>query len=162
MGNDSIETPQRVTVKVTRRFRVSPERVFDAWLDPNRAREFLFTRPGQLVVHAEINAKVGGSFLFVVRREHNEIDHTGTYLEIQRPNRLVFTLCVPTAWSGDNRVQVDIVPLESGCELTVTHEAVIPHHESRIESGWTFFLQELEAKVDSLPEHRERPRPVQK
>ena len=129
-----------VTVQVSRRFNASPERVFEAWLDPHKARQFLFTRPGQVVVRAEIDARVGGSFLFVARRDGKDIDHIGTYLEIDRPRRLVFTLRVPAAWEDDNRVTVEIVPLELGCELTVTHEGVLPEHAERIESGWSIFL----------------------
>ena len=133
-----------ITVMVSRRFTSAAERVFDAWLDPQRARHFLFTRPGQVVVRAEIDAQVGGSFLFVARRGGNDIEHTGKYLEIDRPRRLVFTLRVPRAWAGDNRVTVEIIALETGCELTVTHEGVLAEHESSIESGWALFLDELE------------------
>jgi uncharacterized protein YndB with AHSA1/START domain len=136
---------QRRVVRVSRKFDASPERVFDAWLDPHRARQFLFIRPSQTVVRAEIDARVGGSFLFVVRRDGKDIDHIGKYLEIDRPRRLVFTLCVPTVWSDDNRVTVEIVPLKTGCELTVTHEGVLPEHESSILNGWTTFLDRLHA-----------------
>ncbi len=141
------ETP--VTVKVSRKFNTTAERLFDAWLDPQRASQFLFTRPGQQVVLAEIDAQVGGSFLFVARRDGKDIDHIGKYLEIDRPRRLVFTLRVPSVWADDNRVAVEILPLETGCELIVTHEGVLTKHESRIESGWTLFLEGLE-EMDGL------------
>ncbi|HEX4807655.1 MAG TPA: SRPBCC domain-containing protein [Bryobacteraceae bacterium] len=153
---------QILTVKVTRRFHATAERVFDAWLDPQRARKFLFTRPGQVVVRADIDARVGGSFLFVARRDGKDFDHIGKYLEIDRPRRLVFTLCVPSVWSDDNRVTVEILPLETGCELTVTQEGVLPEHGSRIESGWTLFLEGLErielqsgSENAQLNEHKE-------
>jgi uncharacterized protein YndB with AHSA1/START domain len=38
------------TIVVTRRFDFSIERVFDAWLDPAKASQFLFVTPtGQMV-----------------------------------------------------------------------------------------------------------------
>jgi uncharacterized protein YndB with AHSA1/START domain len=144
MTPNSTKKQSRVTVKVSRWFDATAERVFDAWLDPQRARQFLFTREGQVIIRAEIDARVGGSFLFVARRDGSNIDHVGRYLEIDRPRRLVFTLCVPSVWSDDNRVTVDIVPRERGCELSVTHEGVLAEHEIRIESGWLQFLEGLE------------------
>jgi uncharacterized protein YndB with AHSA1/START domain len=145
MKKDSKQNRTRLSVKVSRRFNATAERAFDAWLDPERARQFLFTRPGQVIVRAEIDARVGGSFLFVARRDGNDIDHVGNYLEIDRPRRLAFTLCVPSVWADDNRVTVEIVPLPMGCELTVTHEGVLPEHESPIESGWIQFLESLQS-----------------
>jgi uncharacterized protein YndB with AHSA1/START domain len=135
------------TVRVSRRFNASPEHVFDAWLDPKTASQFLFTRPGQTVVRAEIDARIGGSFLFVARRDGQDIDHVGKYLEIDRPRRLAFTLRVPAIWSDDNRVVIEIVPLEKGCDLTLTHEAVLPELEDRLRSGWTAFLEGLETLI---------------
>jgi uncharacterized protein YndB with AHSA1/START domain len=145
MRNHSIPEQARLAVTVSRRFNTSAERLFDAWLDPERARQFLFTRPGQVIVRAEIDARIGGPFLFVARRDGRDVDHIGKYLEIDRPRRLVFTLRVPKVWEDDNLVTVEIVPLERGCELTVTHEGVLPEHEGRIESGWTLFLEGLQA-----------------
>lgn len=133
----------QVAVKVSRRFNAPAERVFDAWLDPQTAGLFLFTRPGQTVIRTEIDARVGGSFLFVARREGQDFDHIGKYLEIDRPRRLVFTLRVPAVWSNDDRVTVDIVPLEKGCELTLIHEAAA-ELEERLRGGWTAFLEGLE------------------
>jgi uncharacterized protein YndB with AHSA1/START domain len=136
-----------VCVTVSRMFRASAARVFDAWLDPQRASQFLFTRPGQVIVRTEMDARVGGSYLFVARRDGRDIDHVGEYLEIDPPRRLVFTLRVPFVWTDDNRVTVEIVPVQDGCELTVTHEGVLEEHESGINSGWTHFLIGLETML---------------
>ena len=144
---------QRPVIRITRRFNAPPERVFDAWLDPKTASQFLFTRPGQTVVRAEVDARVGGSYLFVARRGSEDIDHLGKYLEIERPRRLVFTLRVPAIrsesrfWTDDNRVTIEIVPAEKGCELTLTHEVTMPELEDRLREGWTGFLERLDALV---------------
>jgi len=138
-----------MTVTVKRVFAASPERVFDAWLNPERARRFLFTHPGkQEIVRVEIDARAGGRYLFVARRNGQDSDHFGEYLEIDRPRRLVFTLCVPAAWSETARVQIDIVPIESGCELTLTHEGVLPELASPVEEGWTTFMDLLHSQTD--------------
>jgi len=50
-----------VKVCVTRRFAESPERIFEAWLDPKKAYKFLFATETDQMVRAEIDARVGGS-----------------------------------------------------------------------------------------------------
>jgi hypothetical protein len=66
-----------------RAFNASAERVCLA--NPERARRFLFIHPGsQEIIQAEIDAGVGGKYLFVARRNGKESDHFGDYLEIDR------------------------------------------------------------------------------
>ena len=137
--------PATTTVRVKHRFTASPERVFDAWLDPERARRFLFATPtGQMVV-AETDPRVGGHFTFTDRRDGADVVHTGEYLEIDRPRRLVFTFAVPTYSPVVTRVTIEIVPLDSGCELTLTHEGVLPEYAEGSVEGWTRILAGLAA-----------------
>jgi uncharacterized protein YndB with AHSA1/START domain len=131
------------TVRVTRQFHASPERVFDAWLDPDRAGKWLFATPTGEMGRVEIDARVGGSFVFVDRRDGEDVEHTGEYLEIDRPRRLVFTWRVPKYSNDSTRVLIDIVPREGGCELTLTHENVPPDYSTRTEAGWTLILDRL-------------------
>ena len=72
-----------VDVRVTRRFGASPERVFDAWLDPERAGRFLYATAEGEMVRVEIDARVGGRFVIVERRDGQDVEHTGEYLEIE-------------------------------------------------------------------------------
>lgn len=69
--------------------------------------------------------------------------HTGEYLEIERPHRLVFTFAVPKYSQEITRVIVEIVSLGSGCELTLTHEGVLPEYGSGTEKGWSGILDAL-------------------
>ena len=100
-----------VQVRVTHRFHASPEQVFDAWLDAETAGKWLFATPSGQMVRVEIDARDGGSFVFVDRRNGEEIEHTGEYHEIARPQRLVFTFSVPKFSSDSTRVTLDLVPL---------------------------------------------------
>src|SRR5687768_8525053 len=102
-----------VLVCVTRRFAASPERVFDAFLDPEKAGRFMFATPAGQMVRAEIDARVGGSYNFTDRRDGEDVEHVGRYLEIDRPRRLVFSFSVDGFATEADRVSIDIVPLEA-------------------------------------------------
>ena len=140
-----MSTPPTATVRVKHRFTASPERVFDAWLDPERARRFLFATPTGQMVQAETDPRVGGRFTFTDRRDGVDVVHTGEYLEIDRPRRLVFTFGVPTYSPVMTEVSIEIAPLDDGCELTLTHEGVPPEYAERNVEGWTRILAALAA-----------------
>ena len=139
-----------VLVRVTRRFGASAERVFDAFLDPDRARRFMFATPTGQVVRAEVDARVGGRYTFTDRRDGEDVEHVGEYLVIDRPRRLVFSFSVAKHTADADRVSIDIVPLETGCELTLTHEMKPEWAEyaGRTEQGWADILAGLAAVVE--------------
>jgi uncharacterized protein YndB with AHSA1/START domain len=139
----------RVAVHVSRRFAASPERAFDAWLEPARAGRFLFATESGAMVRAEIDPRVGGAFAFVDRRQGRDIEHVGEYLAIERPRRLVFSFAVPQYSPERTRVTVEIAPHGTGCALTLTHEGVLPDYASRTGEGWTGILDRLAEVLDA-------------
>ena len=108
---------------VTHTFAASAERVFDAWLDPAMIRIWMFGPPlrDEEVLRVTTDPKVGGTFSFLVRRQGTDVDHVGTYFEIDRPRRLVFSWGMVQD-AASSRVIVEVSPNASGCDLTLTHE----------------------------------------
>ncbi len=100
-----------VKVSVTRHFDASPERVFDAWLDPELIGKWMFgpALREEEVLRIVADARVGGSFSFLVRRQGQEIDHVGKYREIDRPRRLVFTWGIAGESEDESLVIIEIV-----------------------------------------------------
>ncbi len=135
-------------LRITRRFDASPERVFDAWLDPETAGKWLFATPTGHMTSVQIDSRVGGKFL-LIRRDNEDVEHFGEYIEIDRPRRLVFTFRVPKYSAEETRVSIDIVPAGSGCELTLTHEHVLPEWIDRTRQGWTMILDSLASLLGS-------------
>jgi uncharacterized protein YndB with AHSA1/START domain len=131
------------TVVVTRRFDFPIERVFDAWLDPARASQFLFATPTGTMVRAEIDARVGGTFNFTDRRDGVDVEHVGTYLEIDRPRRLTFTFAVPKYSKLYTTVRIELKPLGTGCELTLTQEGTLAEWVERTREGWGKIMDKL-------------------
>ena len=149
-----------VVVRVTHRYNASAERVFDAWLTPRDAGRFLFaTRTGN-IMRCEIDARVGGEFFVTDRRPTADgdesvmdIDHRGTYIEIDRPKRLVFDFSVPP-YTPDTvtRVALDFVPNgPTACELVLTHELgdspMAQAYEEQTRQGWNKMLDKLEREL---------------
>jgi uncharacterized protein YndB with AHSA1/START domain len=135
------------SVRVSRQFTQSPERVFDAWLDPAKAGKFLFATPTGEMVRADIEPRVGGAFCFVDRRDGEDVEHFGNYVEIDRPRRLVFDFAVSAMPEAKTRVTIDIRPVASGCELTLLHEGVLPDYVDRTRDGWATILEALAAAL---------------
>jgi uncharacterized protein YndB with AHSA1/START domain len=135
------------TVTITRRFDFPIERVFDAWLDPAKTGNFLFATPTGTMVRVEIDARVGGAFNFTDRRDGEDVEHVGTYLEIDRPRRLVFTFGVPKFSDQMVRVSIDIKLLPTGCELTLTQEGTPPEWVDSARAGWGRIVESLDANL---------------
>jgi uncharacterized protein YndB with AHSA1/START domain len=146
-----MNTTTKPIVRVTHRYRFSPERVFDALLDTRMIGKWMLGPAvrDEEIVRLELDPRIGGSFSFVVRRQGVEIDHVGTYLEIDRPRRLVFTWAVAPV-ADESRVTVDIHATSEGSELTLTHEMhpAWADFTKRTEEGWTRMLEALDAALD--------------
>ncbi len=136
-------------VVVTRRLDVTIQKVFDAWLDPARAGKFLFATPTGTMVRVDIDARVGSAFNITERRDGDDVEHVGTYLEIDRPHRLAFTFGVPKYSKILTRVGIDFKPLPTGCEVTLTQEGTLPEWVERTREGWGKILATLAAKLES-------------
>lgn len=146
-----------IEAKVSHRFSASPARVFDAWLDANSVREWMalpFSALGGRPVdvrRVEIDARVGGRFTFSDMREDGEAVHWGTYLEIDRPRRLVFTWFTSTEDEQENNsvVTMTIEPDGDGCVATIVHriDARWAEYITQTEQGWSGMLSQIEAMM---------------
>lgn len=140
-------SPILFTVK--RRFNFSAERLFDAWVQPEHVRKWLFATEGGNVTRCEFDARVGGSFVLVERRGDVDAYHGGEYFEVKRPTRLVFSFGIDPELTDAGLVEIDIVPHGSACELTLRqtmHPKFAEYKEPSIK-GWTKLLEKLDAEL---------------
>ena len=146
-------------VHVLRRYTAPAERVFDAWLTPSLASRFFFATGTGNILRCEIEAEVGGGFTVTDRRPHSDGDesvfdaeHRGTYIEIDRPRRLVFDFSVPPYSDPPSRVTIDIVQTTLGsCELSLSHDMGDSRYaqafEAQTRSGWSKMLATLDKEL---------------
>jgi len=133
-----------LTVNVTKIINAPIERVFDAWLNAETLAQFILPMPGMPQPETETDASEGGNFTIVMDVGESKIPHTGKYLEISRPDKLVFTWESP--FSGDDSTvtllftKVD----ENKTNIDLTHVKFLDE-ESRNnhEGGWGNILQTL-------------------
>ena len=146
--------PPPILVQVAREFDASPERAFDAWLNPELIGRWMFgpALRDEQVVRVAVDPRVGGRFAFLVRRGGGDLDHVGEYRVLDKPCRLVFTWGVADIVDGESRVTVDITPRAGGCTLELTHE-LRPEwadYADRTRDGWTEMLGCLAAILDTM------------
>jgi uncharacterized protein YndB with AHSA1/START domain len=138
----------KITFKFSRHINATPECVFDTLLDPEKAKNFMFASPSGESVSASIDARVGGSFLFVDKSNDGGA-HTGTFLEIERPHRIVLTLIFKKISDDVTKLTVDISPEYEGSTLSFYHEvpANWAEHKACLEEGWEDVFNRLEKTI---------------
>jgi uncharacterized protein YndB with AHSA1/START domain len=134
-------------LRISRELKFSPERVFDAWLDPRIACRWLFTSPTSEEHTMDADTRVGGKWSITDRRGGVNYTALGEYLEIDRPRRLVFSFGMPQFSVEFARVTVEVVAASDGCTLTLTHEQLPWASVPETEKGWMAMLDGL---ADSL------------
>jgi len=150
-------TTQTAVVEIIRRFDAPPGTVYDAWLDPESARHWLFATPEGIMEKVEIDPRVGGRFTVLERRGRENgaarspgpgdggsilAEHYGEYVALDRPRRIAFDFW--TSFSDEKtRITIDIAPDGDGSRLTLTHEGVWTDYEERTRKGWTMILDGL-------------------
>ena len=139
-------TTQTVELEVSRRIAAPPERVFDAWLDPDSVGKWLFATPDGKSERVEIDPRVGGRFRIDERRGDQVAQHFGTYVEIDRPRRLAFDF--GTSFEATpTRITVTIEPEGDGSRVTIRHEGVWADWEEKTRQGWGMILASLDREL---------------
>ena len=140
-------TLRAASVRLSRQVSAAPGRIFDAWLNADEARSFLFADRVGNAIRVEIDARVGGEFRIVRHWGREAVEYAGECLEIQRPHRLVFSLFVDKYAQRDDRVIVELAPVAARSLLVLTHELSLPNpaQRSRIQRGWALVLDRLGA-----------------
>jgi uncharacterized protein YndB with AHSA1/START domain len=122
------------------------DEVFRAWTDPEQLRQWFTPLVGSLP-GAEVDLRVGGAFRWTMQTARWRGRFFGTYLEVDPPERLVFT------WEakgfgfdvGESRVTVEFHDRGDETELVLTHERQPNRRVHAFHSfGWWGTLRRLD------------------
>lgn len=79
------------SLKITRRFDASREKVFKAWTDPQALKKWFAPADTYETPAAEVDLRVGGRYRIVMKsRDGEEHRVGGAHREIRAPEKLVF------------------------------------------------------------------------
>ncbi len=141
------------SITLVRRIAARPSIVFEALTTAEGVAAWW--GPDELpLIFAQVDARVGGTFRVRFQtmdgREHEAY---GDYLEVAPPHRIAMSWRYafggePQELGRTSRVQIDLVAVEGGTELTLTH-AQLKNAASNAshESGWTGSLAKLERRL---------------
>ena len=133
-----------LSVNVTKTIQAPIEKVFDAWLNPEMLSQFILPMPGMPQPLTETDAREGGKFTIIMQVGNDKIPHTGKYLIISRPNKLVFTWESPFSTEGST-VTLEFNELENDqTNINLTHVKFIDEEgRANHEGGWGNILESL-------------------
>jgi uncharacterized protein YndB with AHSA1/START domain len=136
-------------VRLERTIAASREVVFDAWLTADVLKRWWPAGSDWETPIAEVDARVGGKLRLVMRSpDGEEFGGTGEFIEIERPERLVYswTWDGHGAHEGTNLVEVEFRDVGDGTTLVGLTNRGLPDEEAgrAHREGWEASLDNLE------------------
>ncbi len=121
------------------------EEVFDAWLNPTIMSKFMMGMPGMPESEVETDAREGGNFTVVMHYRGEKFSHTGKYMEISRPDKLVFTWASRHSVVDNSTVTLNFSKIkDNSTKISLTHIRFIDEEaRSGHEKGWSHILDNL-------------------
>ena len=131
-------------VQVRRRVKAPAEQVFDLWTKPDLMVRWMSPFPGAVDCKASCDLRPGGTFSLVMSSQQSNREVSGTYVEIDRPRKLVFTWMGPLTNHVNTLVTVELHPHGDETDLVLTHERLpTPAIHEGHTRGWGIILDHL-------------------
>ena len=132
-------------VNISKIIHAPIEKVFDAWFNPKMLSKFMKGMPDKTDTDVEIDAREGGRFTFIMNYRGEKIPHTGKYLEISRPDKLVFTWESQYSVVDNSTVTLNFSKIDDNkTKISLSHVKFIDEEaRSGHEEGWGNVLDKL-------------------
>ena len=140
-----------LTLVVRRTIQATPERVFQAWTNPEQMQKWWGTQE-IACTGTEIDLRVGGAYRIGNKLPNGQLLWiTGEFEKIEPPGELVFSWRVEGRGNTAERVTVRFEPRGKATEVIVTHER-IPDSAIRDqhEYGWRGCLEGLAHYLETV------------
>jgi uncharacterized protein YndB with AHSA1/START domain len=133
------------TVQIRRRVSAGAEQIFDLWTKPDLMVRWMSPFPGAVDCRASCDLRPGGAFSLVMASADSSREVSGTYVQIDRPRKLVFTWIGPLTNNVTTLVTVELNPRgDDETDLVLTHERLpTPAIHEGHTRGWGHILDHL-------------------
>jgi uncharacterized protein YndB with AHSA1/START domain len=140
------------TLRLSRIFDAPRERVFAAWAEQDQFVQWMCP-PGVTIDECVINVRPGGAWRIKGRNEGNRVfASSGTYLEVSKPERLVFTWAhhadgnYARPRGHETTVRIEFRAVGKNTELILIHGPFADEPSAGDHNrGWTGSFNKLEA-----------------
>jgi uncharacterized protein YndB with AHSA1/START domain len=131
-------------LQIRRRVRASAEEIFDLWTKPDLIVRWMSPYPRTVDCKASCDFRPGGAFSLVMSSGESSREVSGTYVQIDRPRKLVFTWIGPLTNNMTTLVTVELNPRGNETDLVLTHERLpTPAIHEGHTMGWGNILDHL-------------------
>ena len=139
-------------IEITRAFEAPREAVWREWTEPERFADWYGGPSGQVPLDTvSMDVKPGGKWSLVMYAPRGEIHWDGEYLEVERPERLVFT--VSDQPDVDEYALCTVVLTEIGdgrTEMLFTQTGPLPPKQIELATrGWGIFFDRIAERLAS-------------
>jgi uncharacterized protein YndB with AHSA1/START domain len=132
-------------IEVERHIDASPERIFDAWLDPGCKGS-----PWNGVNKAILQPVVDGLFYRMHESEPGgyELAHYGRFLTIERPGLIRYTWVSQHTRGLESVVTMSLSARGAATRVLIRHENLPDDAKGRMhEDGWQYYLAQLDEEL---------------
>jgi uncharacterized protein YndB with AHSA1/START domain len=135
-------------VQIRRRVKAGAAEIFDLWTKPDLMVRWMSPFPGAVNCKASCDLRPGGAFSLVMTSAESIREVSGTYVQIDRPRKLVFTWVGPLTKNVNTLVTLELNPDGDETELVLIHERLpTPAIHEGHTKGWGHILDHLADEV---------------
>lgn len=135
-----------MTIDVKHTYAYPIETVFDAFLNPEAIKHFMFRTDTGRLVKSSLEPELGGAMVIVEDRNGQMAEHYCSFVEIDRPEKISFVFSVEKDSAESTYVELFFTKNALGSQVQLKHDLAVEYMEykERTILGWTGILEKLD------------------
>jgi uncharacterized protein YndB with AHSA1/START domain len=151
MAQKNTGTQDKPVLEIERRYDAPPERVWQAWTDPQALSRWFGPGEDGSVTQADVDVRPGGRYTVAFRTPDGE-EHrvSGTYEEVVKPRKLSFSWAWQSTPERVSFIAVTIEPDGAGTRMLFRQDRFFDRAaRDNHERGWTATFAKLDRFIAS-------------